>query len=154
MKNPRWDDLSDSRKDSYLEDIVEDILKEYKNADVDGTVKNSSNNDKLATFTTNSRGDVTLKNVSSSLDAGAIQRRLFDRYSSYPGISFDFEVTGNSSEARVDVYVNSSDWNKFYNSQRNNLTDDVIDYLKDNESVSKVVRYVRNKGNSSQIITF
>ncbi|MEK3949845.1 stalk domain-containing protein [Paenibacillus sp. FSL H7-0703] len=154
MTKSRWDDLSDSRKESYLEDIVEDILKEYKDADIEGTVKNSSNRDKLATFSTNSRGDVTIKKVASSLDTSTIQRNLSDRYGTYNGVGFDFTVRGDSSEAIVEVYVNSDDWNKMSNNQKNNLTDGVINYLKDRESVSKVVGYVRNKGNSSQIITF
>ncbi|MGW8443964.1 stalk domain-containing protein [Paenibacillus sp. S33] len=154
MTKSRWDDLSDSRKESYLEDIVEDILKEYKDADIEGTVKNSSNRDKLATFSTNSRGDVTIKKVASSLDTSTIQRNLSDRYGTYNGVGFDFTVRGDSSEAIVEVYVNSDDWNKMSNNQKNNLTDGVTNYLKDRESVSKVVGYVRNKGNSSQIITF
>ncbi|URJ49750.1 stalk domain-containing protein [Paenibacillus polymyxa] len=154
MTKSRWDDLSDSRKESYLEDIVEDILKEYKDADIEGTVKNSSNRDKLATFSTNSRGDVTIKKVASSLDTSTIQRNLSDRYGTYNGVGFDFTIRGDSSEAIVEVYVNSDDWNKMSNNQKNNLTDGVINYLKDRESVSKVVGYVRNKGNSSQIITF
>ncbi|WP_342427452.1 stalk domain-containing protein [Paenibacillus sp. FSL L8-0158] len=154
MTKSRWDDLSDSRKESYLEDIVEDILKEYKDADIEGTVKNSSNRDKLATFSTNSRGDVTIKKVASSLDTSTIQRNLSDRYGTYNGVGFDFTVRGDSSEAIVEVYVNSDEWNKMSNNQKNNLTDGVINYLKDRESVSKVVGYVRNKGNSSQIITF
>ncbi|AUO06672.1 copper amine oxidase [Paenibacillus jamilae] len=154
MTKSRWDDLSDSRKESYLEDIVKDILKEYKDADIDGTVKNSSNRDKLATFSTNSRGDVTIKKVASSLDSSTIQRNLSDRYGTYNGVGFDFTVRGDSSEAIVEVYVNLDDWNKLSNNQKNNLTDGVSDYLKDRQSVSKVVGYVRNKGNSSQIITF
>ncbi|URJ60164.1 stalk domain-containing protein [Paenibacillus polymyxa] len=154
MTKSRWTDLSDSRKRSYLEDIVEDILKEYKDADVEGTVKNSSNRDKMATFTTNSRGDVSLRDVASSLDSSTIQRNLSDRYGTYNGVGFDFTVRGDSNEAIVEVYVNSDDWNKLSNNQRNNLTDGVTDYLKDKQSVSKVVGYVRNKGNNSQIITF
>ncbi|MGZ0038776.1 stalk domain-containing protein [Paenibacillus ottowii] len=154
MTKSRWDDLSDSRKESYLEDIVKDILKEYKDADIDGTVKNSSNRDKLATFSTNSRGDVTIKKIASSLDTSTIQRNLYDRYGTYNGVGFDFTVRGDSSEAIVEVYVNSDDWNKLSSNQKNNLTDGVSDYLKDRQSVSKVVGYVRNKGNSSQIITF
>ncbi|MEB4782340.1 stalk domain-containing protein [Paenibacillus jamilae] len=154
MTKSRWDDLSDSRKESYLEDIVDDILKEYKDADIEGTVKNSSNRDKLATFTTNSRGDVTIKKVASSLDSSTIQRNLSDRYGTYNGVGFDFTVRGDSSEAIVEVYVNSDDWNKLSNNQKNTLTDGVSDYLKDRQSVSKVIGYVRNKGNSSQIITF
>ncbi|WP_311080602.1 stalk domain-containing protein [Paenibacillus polymyxa] len=154
MTKSRWDALSDSRRESYLEDIVDDILKEYKDADIEGTVKDSSNRNKLATFSTNNKGDVTIKKLASSLDTSTIQRNLSDRYGTYSGVGFDFTVRGDSSEATVDVYVNSDDWNKLSNNQKNNLTDGVINYLKDRESVSKVVGYVRNKGNSSQIITF
>ncbi|MET3207328.1 UNVERIFIED_CONTAM: hypothetical protein ABIC26_000262 [Paenibacillus sp. PvR008] len=154
MTKSRWTDLSDSRKKSYLEDIVDDILKEYKNADVKGTVKNSSNRDKLATFTTNSRGDVTLRDVDSSLDASGIQRRLFDRYSSYAGVGFDFEVRGTSGSADVDVIVRLDDWNKLSSSQRNNLQDGVIDQLKNRESIDRVNGTIRNKDNRNPITNF
>jgi hypothetical protein len=154
MTKSRWTDLSSSKQKSYLEDIVEDILKEYKNADVDGTVKNSSNRDKLASFTTNSRGDVTIKKIGTSFDASTIQRSLFDRYSNYAGYGFDFSVRGDSSKATVDVYVNSDDWNKLSNNQRSTLTDGIIDQLKDRESIDRVEGYIRNKGNSSQIAAF
>ncbi|MFT9368063.1 stalk domain-containing protein [Paenibacillus polymyxa] len=155
MTKSRWDDLSDSRKESYLEDIVKDILKEYKDADIDGTVKNSSNRDKLATFSTNSRGDVTIKKVASSLDTSSIQRSLTDRYGNYAGVGFDFTVRGDSSKATVDVYVNSDDWNnKLTSNQRSNLTDGVLDQLKNREKIDRVEGYIRNKGNSSQIISF
>lgn len=123
MTKTRWEDLSSSRQESYLEDIVDDILKEYKDADVEGTVKNSSNRDKLATFTSNSKGDVTIKKIASSFDANTIQRDLFNRYSSYAGVGFDFSVRGDSSRADVDVYVGLDDWNKLSSLQRSNLTD-------------------------------
>lgn len=154
MTKTRWEDLSSSRQKSYLEDIVDDILKEYKDADVEGTVKNSSNRDKLATFTTNSKGDVTIKKIASSLDSSTIQRNLSDRYGSYAGINLDFTVRGDSSEATVDVYVTSDDWNKLSGTQRTSLTDGIIYQLKNRESVDRVIGYVRNRGNSSQITTF
>lgn len=155
MTKSRWEDLSNSRQESYLEDIVEDILKEYKDADVEGTVKNSSNRDKLATFTSNSRGDVTIKRIASSLDASTIQRNLTERYGSYAGISLDFNVRGDSGKATVDVYVNLDDWNnKLTSTQRSSLIDGVIYQLKNRESVDVIDGYIRNKGNSSQITSF
>ncbi|MFK4471931.1 hypothetical protein ABH897_001654 [Paenibacillus sp. RC73] len=154
MTKSRWTDLSSSKQKSYLEDIVDDILKEYKDADVDGTVKNSSNNDKLASFSTNSRGDVTIKKIGTSFDASTIQRSLSDRYGNYAGYGFDFNVRGDSSDAYVDVFVNSDDWNKLSNSQRSNLTDGVTDYLKDRESIDRVSGTIRNKDNRNLITNF
>ncbi|ASR45389.1 stalk domain-containing protein [Paenibacillus kribbensis] len=154
MTKTRWEDLSSSRQESYLEDIVDDILKEYKDADVEGTVKNSSNRDKLATFTSNSKGDVTIKKIASSFDANTIQRDLFNRYSSYAGVGFDFSVRGDSSRADVDVYVGLDDWNKLSSLQRSNLTDGVIDFLKDRESIDRVNGTIRNKDNRNLITNF
>ncbi|WP_431086088.1 stalk domain-containing protein [Paenibacillus sp. 8b26] len=154
MTKSRWTDLSSSKQKSYLEDIVNDILKEYKDADVDGTVKNSSNNDKLASFTTNSRGDVTIKKIGTSFDANTIQRDLFNRYSSYAGYGFDFSVRGDSSNAYVDVFVDLNDWNKMSNSQKSNLTDGVTDFLKDQESIDRVNGTIRNKDNRNLITNF
>ncbi|MDY8022407.1 stalk domain-containing protein [Paenibacillus polymyxa] len=154
MTKSRWEDLSSSKQRTYLEDIVEDIMKEYKDADIEGTVKNSSNNDKLASFTSNSRGDVTISKVASSFDANSIQRDLFNKYSNYAGYGFDFKIRGDSSSARVDVLVDVDDWNRMSSSQRSKLTDGIIDFLKDEESIDRVDGTIRNKGNSSQIITF
>ncbi|MEK5262205.1 stalk domain-containing protein [Paenibacillus sp. SEL3] len=154
MTKSRWTDLSDSRKEDYLEDIVDDILKEYKDAEVEGTVKNSSNRDKLATFTTNSRGNVTLRDVASSFDANTIQRDLFNRYSSYAGVGFDFSVRGDSSKADVDVFVGLDDWNKLSGLQRSNLTDGIISFLKDRESIDRINGTIRNKDNRNLITNF
>ncbi|MBE0337764.1 stalk domain-containing protein [Paenibacillus sp. 23TSA30-6] len=154
MTKSRWEGLSSSKQRTYLEDIVEDILKEYKDAEVDGTVKNSSNNDKLASFTTNSRGDVTIKKVSSSFDANSIQRDLFNRYSNYAGYGFDFSVRGDSSKADVDVFVDLDDWNKMSNSQKSNLTDGVTNFLKDEESIDRVSGTIRNEDNRNLITNF
>lgn len=154
MTKSRWEDLSKSKKEKYLEDIVEDILKKYKDADVDGTVKNSSNRDKLATFKTNSRGNVTLDNISSSLDASEIQRSLSNSYGNYESVFFEFEVRGTSSSADVDVLVNSDDWTKKLSEwQRKRLTDNVIDLLKDKD-IDKVNGTVRNRSNRDSIYTF
>ncbi|ADM72417.1 hypothetical protein GMA19_04662 [Paenibacillus polymyxa E681] len=154
MTKSRWTDLTDSRKETFLEDIGEDILKEYKDADIEGTVKNSSNRDKMATFTINSRGKVSLRDVASSFDANTIQRDLFNRYSNYAGVGFDFSVRGDSSKADVDVYVGLDDWNKLSSLQRSNLTDGVIDFLKDRESIDRINGTVRNKDNRNLITNF
>ncbi|OAZ50701.1 stalk domain-containing protein [Paenibacillus polymyxa] len=155
MTKSRWTELSNSRKESFLEDIVDDILKEYKDADVEGTVKNSSNRDKMATFTTNSRGDVTLKDVASSLDASTIQRDLVNRYGTYAGVGFDFTVRGDSSEASVDVYVKTDAWNNtLTNAQRNSLIENVLYELKNRNSVSRVVGKIKSSENSNTITSF
>ncbi|WP_025716442.1 stalk domain-containing protein [Paenibacillus sp. 1-18] len=154
MTKSRWTDLTSSRKETFLEDIGEDILKEYKDADIEGTVKNSSNRDKMATFTINSRGKVSLRDVASSFDANTIQRDLFNRYSNYAGVGFDFSVRGDSSKADVDVYVGLDDWNKLSSSQRSNLTDGVIDFLKNRESIDRINGTVRNKDNRNLITNF
>ncbi len=154
MTKSRWTDLTSSRKETFLEDIGEDILKEYKDADIEGTVKNSSNRDKMATFTINSRGKVSLRDVASSFDANTIQRNLFNRYSNYAGVGFDFSVRGDSSKADVDVFVGLDDWNKLSNNQRSNLTDGVTDYLKNSESIDRINGTVRNKDNRNLITNF
>ncbi|KZE82344.1 copper amine oxidase [Paenibacillus jamilae] len=154
MTKSRWTDLTSSRKETFLEDIGEDILKEYKDADIEGTVKNSSNRDKMATFTINSRGKVSLRDVASSFDANTIQRNLFNRYSNYAGVGFDFSVRGDSSKADVDVFVGLDDWNKLSNNQKNNLTDGVTDYLKNSESIDRINGTVRNKDNRNLITNF
>ncbi|KAF6567705.1 copper amine oxidase N-terminal domain-containing protein [Paenibacillus sp. EKM202P] len=154
MTKSRWTDLTSSRKETFLEDIGEDILKEYKDADIEGTVKNSSNRDKMATFTINSRGKVSLRDVASSFDANTIQRDLFNRYSNYAGVGFDFSVRGDSSTADVDVYVGLDDWNKLSSLQRSNLTDGVIDFLKNRESIDRINGTVRNKDNRNLITNF
>ncbi|ADO59108.1 stalk domain-containing protein [Paenibacillus polymyxa] len=154
LTESRWNDISSSRQKSYLEDISEDILKTFKDADIEGTVKNSSNGNKLATFDSDSKGNVDIEKLSSKIDLSEIKRVLlndFDR--KYNNVSIDFSVKGDSSEVTVDAYVKTDDWNSLTYYQKNRIQEDIISDIR-NKNVSRVKGVVHSNENNSTLATF
>jgi hypothetical protein len=45
-----WDDLDEDDKLDFLQDIVDDILYEFEDAEIDGTIEDEDNGDRLDTF--------------------------------------------------------------------------------------------------------
>ncbi|WP_418026847.1 stalk domain-containing protein [Paenibacillus sp. JJ1722] len=154
LTESRWNDISSSRQKSYLEDISEDILKTFKDADIEGTVKNSNNGSKLATFESDSKGNVDLEKLSTKIDLSEIKRVLlsdFDR--KYNNVSIDFSVKGDSSEVTVDAYVKADDWNSLTYYQKNRIQEDIISDIR-NKNVSRVKGVVHSNENNSTLATF
>ncbi|KAF6634618.1 copper amine oxidase N-terminal domain-containing protein [Paenibacillus sp. EKM208P] len=154
LTESRWNDISSSRQKSYLEDISEDILKTFKDADIEGTVKNSNNGNKLATFESDSKGNVDLEKLSTKIDLSEIKRVLlsdFDR--KYNNVSIDFSVKGDSSEVTVDAYVKADDWNSLTYYQKNRIQEDIISDIR-NKNVSRVKGVVHSNENNSTLATF
>ena len=60
--NYGWDSFTSTQKERYLQDIVYDILKEFKNAKVSGYVEDGSTYGRLTSFTVSTRGIVSLDN--------------------------------------------------------------------------------------------
>ncbi|MGI6777204.1 MAG: hypothetical protein ACOX7R_04030 [Acetivibrionales bacterium] len=91
-----WNSLTRSRKLSYLQDICDDILEEYEDADIEGYIRDSSKSGtyKLLSFETNSRGKVSIEERGEALSD--LAEELEDEYYDYfKGIKFDsFELEG------------------------------------------------------------
>ncbi|MGI6777419.1 MAG: stalk domain-containing protein [Acetivibrionales bacterium] len=77
-----WEELTNSRKIKYLQDICDEILDEFDDADIEGTIIDSSKskNNKLLSFYTDKRGKVVLGSSIDSDDLKDLEDDLYDYY--------------------------------------------------------------------------
>ncbi len=115
-----WDKLSKSNKKSYLQDIADDILYDYKNADVEGLIMDSSTskNKTLVSFYTKSNGTVVIdKDYRDDRDyryddLGDLEGDLNRYYGKYEGIYFDIWLYEDSyGDIEVTIIVDEDEWN-------------------------------------------
>lgn len=115
-----WDGLSTSNIKSYFQDIVDDILCDYKNADIKGSIMDSSTSRKstLISFYTKSNGTVVIdKDYRDDRDyryddLGDLEGDLNRYYGKYEGIYFDIWLYEDSyGDIEVTIIVDEDEWN-------------------------------------------
>ena len=115
-----WDDLyrRTSRIEKYLQNIVDDILDDYKNVDIEGSRMDSytSRKDTLVSFYTKSNGTVVV-DTDYGWDSGKyddlydLEDDLNYYYGRYEGVSFDIELYEDSyGDIEITIYVDEDDW--------------------------------------------
>lgn len=122
-----WNKLSTTRKTTYLQNICDDILDVYEDADIDGYFWDSSRSGtrKLLSFTTTSKGVVKLGTTSSSTDLDDLADELDDDYYDYfDDIEFDsVELEGDEDEITFTFYIDLD----YYDDEWDDLDDDDIE---------------------------
>lgn len=137
----RWNSLYTSDVKKYIQGIVDDIVSEYKNASISGSIRDSSTsrNNKIGSFYTRANGSLyveTNHKTSSGkydYDLGDLQRDLNNNnyriYDSHDRkyVYFDISLYGDEDEIRVDIVSEDYYDDELYYLDR----DDIRDYLKD-----------------------
>lgn len=126
-----WEDLLDEGDvEDFLQDIVDDILAKYKDADIEGYVEDKYDKSKLVEFTIDSRGNVKIGTV-SNMTLGELEDELYYEFRNYNGIR-DFEVTGTTSKIKVDVFADYEVWEEDLSStKKKSITNEIIDFIED-----------------------
>ncbi|MCM3702994.1 stalk domain-containing protein [Paenibacillus macerans] len=153
-----WNNLSSSRQKTFLQDIADDIRREFKDAKIDGTVKNK-NSSKLTTFSVSRSGTLSIGSSSSNVPSQSTMLSQLKRdYSTYRGIplSIQLEVDKDREEVTVEVYIVKRDWDDLSSSYQtkllsNMLTDldreypdyDIEGYVYDDNTKSRLDRQTR-----------
>ncbi len=100
----RWNSLTSTKIKSFIEDIVDDILSNYKNADVTGFIEDSYNDKELVEFYLNTKGKLVVNANASSkqtYDIDDLEDYLNKNYDYYEGVYFDIALSGSKSQIRV-----------------------------------------------------
>lgn len=125
-----WDNLSTSKRTSYLQDICDDILDVYEDADITGYIKNKTSTSKLLSFYTSSSGKVKL-GIDGELND--LEDTLYDEFvSDYDDIDLSLELEGDYEDLTYTLKVNLDKYDSEY-----------YDYL-DNDDMRKLMRDIRN----------
>ena len=119
-----WDDLSTRERENLIENIVDDILEEFEDADVAGTVEDGSTT--LLSFTADSDGDVEYEDLDS------LEDELNDDYKDYfDGIRLSIELSGDTEDIKFRVNIALDDyqdeWDDLDSSDIDDLYDDIVD---------------------------
>jgi hypothetical protein len=122
--------LDDGDVEDFLQDVVDDILAQYKDADVEGYIEDKYDKSKLVEFTIDTRGNVKLGSV-SNMTLSELEEELYYEFRNYNGIR-DFEVTGTTSKIKVDVFAVYEVWEEDLSStKKKSITNEIIDFIED-----------------------
>lgn len=137
----RWNSLSSKKLKDYLQDIVDDIQKEFKDADITGYIEDSSSSKykELATFYLNTRGTLVVEEKSNSSSGNTtlsdLQRNLNNWWGSYERTNFEIKLYGDKYDVDVDIFVDDYDWNRMSTTTQKEylqeIYDDIIYYFPD-----------------------
>lgn len=152
----RWNDLSSSKQKSFLQDIADDIIREYSRANITGTVYDDSNSNKLLTFETNSRGDVTTETVNSNKSLSSLSRDLRTAFNGYKSVTVtEVSLEGDSREVIANIYVSRTEWNRLGSSEKADFTKGFLDDFKRDYTTKNIYGYVRDTDDrGSRLDTF
>lgn len=146
-----WNDLSSTKQKNYLQNIVDDILDVYEDADITGTVENDDS-DELVTFTVSSSG--TVKVTEASADIDDVEDDLNDDYGDYKGYTWDIRLSGDEDDLTVKVYVADDEWESMSSSTISNFQDYIIDALEDEFPDADITGYIYSDDDGSRLDTF
>jgi hypothetical protein len=124
-----WEELEDEEDEliEFLQDIVDDILRVAKDADVSGFIEDEKTDKELIKFSINTKDNVVLGSSSTSTgDIADLEDELNDDFDRLSGVRFDITVTEKSgSRLQVVLDSNVTDVTKVID------VDDMEDFLED-----------------------
>ncbi|SCG81805.1 copper amine oxidase domain-containing protein [Proteiniborus sp. DW1] len=107
----RWNSLTTSKIEGYIEDVVDDILYNFKDADITGFIEDSHEDEVLVEFYLNSKGKlvVEIKEHRYAYDIDELEDYLNRKHDYYGGVYFDITLSGNKDMIRVYVETDDDD---------------------------------------------
>ncbi|MEC1718779.1 stalk domain-containing protein [Schinkia azotoformans] len=149
-----WNSLTSSEKTKFLQAIINDILKEFKDADIKGTIKDADNSSKqLASFNIDSSDKVRLTATNTDLDD--LEDELNDDYYDYNGIDdIDISLDGDEDEIDLTIEVNADDWNDLSKKNKLRFLQDIVDDILYEFKKAEIDGTVKNADNGKKLDTF
>jgi hypothetical protein len=151
-----WDDTSSSELLDYVQDICDDILDEYDDAEIDGYFEDSSSSksSKLMYFYTDRRGNVKSGKRSGSssrrYDLDDLEDDLNDYYSNYfeSDDIYDMEITLSGDEDEIEFNINIDldeyeyEWDDLSDKDIKGLMEDIYYTIEDEYDDADIEGYV------------
>lgn len=122
-----WDFLTTNERTKFLQAIIDDILDEFEDADINGTIKDADNSSKqLATFDTDSSDKVRL--TATGADLEDLEDELNEDYYDTDGID-DVYITLDGDEEDIDltIEVDAGDWDDLDEDEKIDFLQDIVD---------------------------
>ncbi|WP_422486345.1 stalk domain-containing protein [Gudongella sp. DL1XJH-153] len=158
-----WKALSDADIEDFLQDIVDDILDEYPDADITGFIEDEYDDKELESFGIDTRGDVDLGGGSSaSGDLGDLEDQLIDDYRDIEGIDIEnIIIDGDEDDIEVEIYVDLTDTPDFEywtddisDTEIENFLQDMIDDILNEFPDADITGFIEDEYDNSEIVDF
>lgn len=148
-----WKDLYDSEKEDFLQEITDDILDDFEDADIKGTVKDGYNGDLLATFDTDSDGDVNLED--ETVDLNDLELQLVRTYANNSDIDeIDIYLSGDADAIDVIIEVNESDWDSLTEDEKENFIEDIVEDILDEYEDAEIEGTIESSDDNDELDEF
>ena len=155
----KWNNLSDSKRKTYLQNIVDDILDEYEDADITGYVYDSSRSGtyKLLSFKVSSSGKVSVTSTSTSLSA--LESELNDEfYDVWRNMEVDIELDGDQYDIVFTVYIDTDwydeEWGNISETTKKYAMRDIYEYIEDEYDDADIEGYIYDTYEERNIYRF
>lgn len=154
-----WDDLTTSNLKSYLQNIIDDILDAFEDADIEGYIKDDYSRKILMEFYADTRGYVVLDSSSSDVDIDDLEDALHDDYYNYfSGIRVSIELSGDEDDitftvnVRYDTY--EDEWDDLTRSQIQTFMDNIYDDIESEFEDADIEGIVYDEDNDETLGTY
>lgn len=106
-----WNDLSERDIEDYLQDIVDEILDVYPDADIEGFIIDTDEDEELIEFSITRRGNVDIEEIYEDIDISDLEDDLDDYYYDYfRDINLYIELDGDEEDIE---YIVEIDYDRF-----------------------------------------
>lgn len=131
-----WKAMSDTTKRTAIQNMVDDILYVYKDANVTGFVQDNYDKSKILKFSLDSRDRVVLGSTGTVDDITDLEDELNDLFYRYyydtsKYVSFDIYVDGDEDDIFLEIEVNQDDFEILYKEEVQEYLNDIYDEIQD-----------------------
>ncbi|KUO49430.1 MAG: hypothetical protein APF76_08650 [Desulfitibacter sp. BRH_c19] len=150
-----WNKLSNSDIEDYLQDICDDILDEFEDADITGSIIDTDEDEELISFEIDSRGNVE---TDYEADIDDLEDQLNDDYDEYEDIDFEVYLFGDEDdievEIEVDLYDFYTEWNRLSNSDIEDYLQDICDDILDEFENADIIGFIIDIDENENLVYF
>ena len=124
-----WKKLRDRDFEDYLQDIVDGIRKEYKDADITGAIYDKYEKENVVEFSIDKKDNVELGSQDKIKKLSELQTELNKKFDSKGKIDFDIIVKEAKNETEVDIWVEKGKLKDLSNREIDDYLEDVCDFI-------------------------
>lgn len=151
-----WDGLSSSDREDFVEEIVDGILDEFDEATIIGTIEGDEDSEELATFESDSDGDIEISDQRGLSD---LESSLNDDYTTYfSDFDIEVELTGDPEDITFIINVEydrySDEWDDLSDSAINSLMDNIYEDIEDEFEDAYIDGYVYDIDNEDVLVEY
>ena len=147
-----WDDLKHSDIEDYLQEIVDDILDEFEDADITGFIEDEDSGDELLDFTVSSKGNVKIS-YEYVVDLDDLEDDLNYWYGNYKNLDIEIYLEGDEDDIDVEIYVSEEDWDVLED-YVNTFLDSIVDYILDDIEDADIKGFIEDEDNREEVLSF